>query len=75
MVMRHAQSLFAVPDQAAARGLREELGIEADEQRLGEPLVDPHLRQLHVPEVGVLDCEFVTSFRWAPVLAACAAAA
>ena len=67
--------LHAMPHQAAARGLREELGMEVEEQRLAGPLVEPHLRQLHVPEAGVLDCEFVTSFRWDPVLASYIAAA
>ena len=49
--------------QAASRGLQEELGISAAADSLKGPLVAPHLRQLHVPEVGVTDCEFVTSFR------------
>ena len=52
-----------LPAQAAARGLREELGIEVDASLLAGPLVPPHLRELHSPEVGVLDREFVTSFR------------
>ena len=69
MHRQHARLMRNSLDQAAARGLHEELGIEVEEQRLAEPLVKPHLRQLHAPEVGVLDCEFVTSFRWAPVLA------
>jgi hypothetical protein len=52
-----------LPAQAAARGLREELGIEVEASLLAGPLVPPHLRELHAPEVGVLDREFVTSFR------------
>ena len=53
----------ALVEQAAARGLKEELGIEVEEAQLAGPLVQPHLRELHVPEVGVCDREFVTSFR------------
>ena len=49
--------------QAASRGLQEELGISVAATSLEGPLVPTHLRQLHVPEVGVIDCEFVTSFR------------
>ena len=49
--------------QAASRGLQEELGISVAATSLKGPLVPTHLRQLHVPEVGVTDCEFVTSFR------------
>ena len=49
--------------QAASRGLQEELGISAAATTLIGPLVPDHLRRLHVPEVGVTDCEFVTSFR------------
>lgn len=53
----------ALPAQAAARGLLEELGIEVEASLLTGPLVAPHLRELRAPEVGVLDREFVTSFR------------
>lgn len=49
--------------QAAARGLQEELGIHVDAAQLAGPLVPVHLRELRVPEKGVRDCEFVTSFR------------
>ncbi len=49
--------------QAASRGLQEELSISAASTSLNGPIVPTHLRRLHVPEVGVTDCEFVTSFR------------
>ncbi|CAL8468916.1 g8457 [Coccomyxa elongata] len=49
--------------QAAARGLREELGINVEAAQLAGPLVPVHLRELRLPEKGVRDCEFVTSFR------------
>ena len=49
--------------QAASRGLQEELGVSTAATSLKGPLVPTHLRQLHVPEVAVTDCEFVTSFR------------
>ncbi|CAK0780448.1 hypothetical protein CVIRNUC_005057 [Coccomyxa viridis] len=50
-------------DEAAVRGLQEELGITARLASLQGPLVPVHLRRLEAPEVGVTDCEFVTSFR------------
>ena len=34
-----------------------------EESQLAGPLVQPHLRELHAPAVGVCDREFVTSFR------------
>lgn len=49
--------------QAAARGLKEELGICVEAAQLAGPIVPVHLRLLEVPEVNVRDCEFVTSFR------------
>ena len=49
--------------QAAVRGLQEELGITAEPASLQGPLVPVHLRRLEAPEIGVTDCEFVTSFR------------
>ncbi len=57
-------------EQAAARGLQEELGITADASSLEGPIVPVHLRQLDVPELGVRDHEFVTSFRYATTTAA-----
>ena len=61
--MTPPQPLLVMFLQAAVRGLQEELGITAEVASLQGPLVPVHLRRLEAPEVGVTDCEFVTSFR------------
>ena len=48
--------------QAALRGLKEELGIAVDADRLVGPLAPAHRRELHVPG-RFRDCEFVETYR------------
>ncbi len=54
--------------QAALRGLKEELGIAVDADRLVGPLAPAHRRELHVPG-RFRDCEFVETYRPARALA------
>ena len=61
----HFEARRSAGVQAAVRGLQEELGITADASSVEGPIVPVHLRQLDVPELGVRDHEFVTSFRYA----------
>lgn len=55
--------MFAIlANQAAIRGLREELGIMVEPAQVSNPLTAPHLRSLEVSG-RFWDVEFVQSFR------------
>jgi hypothetical protein len=66
----HAADEFArcARVQAALRGLKEELGIAVEADRLVGPLAPAHRRELHVPG-RFRDCEFVETYRPARALA------
>lgn len=49
--------------QGVVRGLQEELGIDVEAAAIHGPLAPMHKRQLVLPEIGVLDFEFVESYR------------
>jgi isopentenyl-diphosphate delta-isomerase len=49
--------------QGVVRGLQEELGINVEAAAVHGPLAPTHKRQLVLPEIGVLDFEFVESYR------------